>query len=683
MRRLICLAAIAWIAMAPRAAAQPAGRPVTLDDLPKIKVVGDPQRSPDGEWVAYTLTTTDVEKDKRNTDVWMVRWRGGESIQLTSSPDGESRPRWSPDGRYLAFLAARGEEDEKKKGAQVWLLNRAGGEAQKLTDVKGGVSDYAWSPDGTRLALIVSDVDPADEPEKMEGWKRKAAPPIVIDRYHFKQDREGYLKRFYSRLAVFELATRKLDVLSKGEADDLDPAWSPDGTRLAFRSKRAHKDPDRTSNHDLFVIQAQAGAEPKALTTTKESESGRPAWSPDGTRLAVLVGDEDKYFAYDLDKVAVVPATGGAPALLTAALDRPASSPQWTADGTALVFQVDDDRATYVARIAAAGGTVEKLTSGRRVVGFPSLGRDGGIAVLASSPKDVTEVHALDGGTLRKLTTHNDALVAEWQLGTVEDLASTSKDGTLVNSLMTKPAGYVAGRKYPTLLVIHGGPNGQDSYAFDFEREFYAANGFVVIEVNYRGSSGRGNAFQKAIFADWGNKEVQDLLGAVDEAVRLGVADPDRLGLGGWSYGGILTNYTIATDPRFKAAVSGASSSMQLSMYGLDQYIVQYEQEMGQPWKTRDVWMKVSYPFFNVERIKTPTLFLCGEKDFNVPIAGVEQMYQALRSLDVPTQLVVYPGQFHGLALPSYNRDRIQRYLDWWNRYLQPEAAKPTASARP
>ncbi len=680
MRRVTCFAVLVSALTAVAAIAQPAKRPISLDDLARIKTVGDPQRSPDGEWVAYTVSTVDVEKDKRNTHVWMTRWRGGESIQLTASPDSESRPRWSPDGKYLAFLASRGDEGEKKKGAQVWLLNRAGGEAQKLTDIKGGVSDYEWSPDSARLALVVDDYDPADEPEQLEGWKRKTTPPIVIDRYHFKQDRAGYLKRFYSRLAVFDIATKKLDVLSKGDADDLDPAWSPDGTRIAFRSKRAHADPDRTANFDLFVIEAKAGAEPRALTATKEAEAGRPAWSPDGTRIAVLVGDEDKYFAYDVDKVAVVPAAGGTPAVLTAAFDRPASSPVWTADGAALVFDVDDDRATYVARIRATGGEVERLTSGRRVVRAPSLGRDGGMAVLASSPAEVAEIYALEGGTLRKLTSHNDELAAQWQLGTLEDLTSRSKDGTEIHGLVTKPAGYVAGRKYPAVLYIHGGPNGQDSYGFTFDREFFAANGLVVIQVNYRGSSGRGNASQKAIFADWGNKEVVDLLGAVDEVVRQGVADPDRLGLGGWSYGGILTNYTIATDPRFKAAVSGASSSMQFSMYGLDQYIVQYEQEMGQPWKARDVWMKVSYPFFNVEKIRTPTLFLCGEKDFNVPIAGVEQMYQALRSLNVPTQLVVYPGQYHGLTVPSYQRDRIQRYLDWWNKYLQPEAARPTAS---
>ena len=190
-----CLAALLLAcAIAPGALAQPAKRAVTVDDLPKLKTVADPQLSPDGTWVAYTVTSTDVEKDKRDSDVWMSSWDGAEHVRLTSSPDNETRPRWSPDGRYLAFVASRGDEDEKKKGAQVWLLNRSGGEAQKLTDVKGGVSDYAWSPDSSRLALVVSDFDPHDDPEKLEGWKRKAKPPIVIDRYHFKQDREGYLR---------------------------------------------------------------------------------------------------------------------------------------------------------------------------------------------------------------------------------------------------------------------------------------------------------------------------------------------------------------------------------------------------------------------------------------------------------------------------------------------------------
>ena len=256
-------------------------------------------------------------------------------------------------------------------------------------------------------------------------------------------------------------------------------------------------------------------------------------------------------------------------------------------------------------------------------------------------------MHALENGRLRKLTTHNDAWLGGVLLGSTEEFSSTSADKTEVHGLIVKPPTFTPGRRYPALLRIHGGPNSQDEHSFNFERELFAANGYVVVAVNYRGSNGRGNAYQKAIFADWGNKEVVDLLGAMDHVEKLGFVDPDRLGIGGWSYGGILTNYTIASDRRFKAATSGAGSSNQISMYGSDQYIQQYEQELGPPWKSQDLWIKLSYPFFHADRIKTPTLFMCGEKDFNVPLIGSEQMYQALRSLDVKTELVIYPGQHH------------------------------------
>jgi dipeptidyl aminopeptidase/acylaminoacyl peptidase len=380
-----------------------------------------------------------------------------------------------------------------------------------------------------------------------------------------------------------------------------------------------------------------------------------------------------------MNRLAVVPSAGGAPRLLTASLDRAVDSPVWTADGSAVLVVVEDDRVRYLARVSAAGGRLEPLTSGRRVVTAPAT-PDGGktIAVLSSTAAEPADVYALEGTTLRKLTAVNPWL-SEVRLSSVEDVTFTARDGTVVHGLVAKPPAYEAGRRHAAILLVHGGPNGQDEHAFNVTREELAANGFVVLQVNYRGSSGRGSAFQKAIYQDWGHFEVVDLLAGADYVVASGLADPARLGIGGWSYGGILTNYTIATDPRFKAAVSGASSSLQFSIYGTDQYIVQYEQEMGQPWKAFDRWVKVSYPFFQVEKIKTPTLFLGGEKDFNVPIAGTEQMYQALRSVGVETQLVVYPGQFHGLTVPSYLRDRLERYIDWFGRHLGPVTPAPSA----
>lgn len=292
--------------------------------------------------------------------------------------------------------------------------------------------------------------------------------------------------------------------------------------------------------------------------------------------------------------------------------------------------------------------------------------------MLVATPAAPAEVYVLENGALRQLSHQNDTWLSEVQLATTENFSCKAKDGTVVNGIVRKPAGFVTGKKYPTLLIIHGGPNGQDDDAFDFEREWFAANGYVVLVVNYRGSSGRGAAYQKAIYADWGNKEVIDLLAAVDWAIASGIADPDRLGIGGWSYGGILTDYTIASDPRFKAAVSGASSAFQMSLYGIDQYILQWDLELGQPWKAADLYTKVSYPFFHADRIKTPTLFMSGDKDFNVPTAGVEQMYQALKSLNtVETQLVIYPGQHHGLTMSSYVRYRLEKWVGWYDRFLK------------
>ena len=667
---------------------QTAKRAITLDDHSRIINVGDPQRSPDGMWVAYTVTTIDAEKDRRNTDVWMVKWDGSEQLQLTSSPDGESSPRWSPDNKYLAFVASRGTDEEKKQGGQIWLLNRAGGEAQKVSDFKGGVSDIQWSPDSTRILFTAEDQDPADEPEKMDGWKRKTAPPIVVDRYHFKQDRTGYLKHLYRHIGIFDLATKTAKVITKGNTDDASPSWSPDGKQIAFLSKRGHADPDRTSNEDLWIVEAREGAEPRQLTKTPDGEGGRPAWSPDGSRIAVLMGDNDQNTAYGMNKLIVVPSNPPQqigpvtrPTVYMPQLDRAVSNIAWSADGQNISFLLQDDRTNHVATVPAENpnGAIQRTSSGRRVIQALSPGKDSNFAVLATEPNKLTEVYALEGSNLRQLTKHNQALLDELQLATTEDFQSKSKDGTDVHGLIVKPAGFKAGTRYPTLLIVHGGPNGQDQHAFSFDREFLAANGYVVLAINYRGSAGRGNAWQKAIHGDWGNLEVVDLLGAADEAVKQGIADPNRLGIGGWSYGGISTNYAIATDTRFKAAVSGAGSSMQFTMYGMDQYIIQYDQEMGQPWKAKDKWMKVSYPFFNADKIKTPTLFMGGEKDFNVPIAGGEQMYQALKSTGVDTQLVIYPGQFHGLTIPSYERDRLQRYRNWFNKYLQP-ATTTTAS---
>jgi dipeptidyl aminopeptidase/acylaminoacyl peptidase len=657
-------------------------RPVGIDDIYRTQQVGNPQCSPDGKWIAYTVTIVDREADKRRTSIWMVNWEGTHSVQLTSGLEGDSSPRWSPDGKYLSFLSARPAGAKK----QVWLLDRLGGEAHQLTSVKEDISSYVWSPDGSRIVLEMSVTDEEAKPSTSSassapGNAGKIAKPIVIDRYHFKQDVEGYItSASRTHLYLFDVKTKKLEVLTSDKNfEDSDPVWSPDGMRIAYVSNH-EKEPDQSGNDDIFLIEARAGSTPTKLASAYSSGRQHLAWSPDGKLIAYLVGAEPKYDAYKQSSLAVVPAAGtGAARMLTEKFDRSVSSPEFTADSSAVTFLVPDDRREYPVRISVTGGSVERLSDSEFV--SSQLSTAGGhTAVLASSDTAAPEIFALENGKLRKLTSHNDALLSELQLGAVQDISFKSKDGTEIHGMMIKPPTYDHAKKYPTLLWIHGGPNGQDDHALPFntyplqlERQIFAAHGYVVLAINYRGSNGRGVEFARSIFADWGNKEVADLLAAVDFAVASGVADPERLGIGGWSYGGMLTDYTIATDSRFKAAVSGAGLANALALYGADQYIFQYTNELGQPWKSPDAWMKVSYPFLHADRIHTPTLFLGGQNDFNVPIIGSEQMYQALRSLDIPTQLVIYPEQFHLFTRPSYIHDRLQRYLAWFDTYLHPK----------
>lgn len=662
------LAALAILASSAFAFSSPAGaqqkRPLRSGDLYLLKDVRDPELSPDGNWVAYTVTTVDSAKDKSDNDIWMTSWDGATTIRVTSSPESESSPRWSPDGRYMAFLSGR----QEGKGAQVWLLDRRGGEAQRVTQVKGGVSEFSWSPDSRRMVLVVD--EETDSVARKDTAEHKTPKPIVIDRYNFKQDITGYLGSKRSHLSLFDVETKKVETLTFGLDDDDAPSWSADSRMIAF-VRGPVAEPDSTRDNDVFVIEARAGATPKRLTDFPGPDDGRPAWSPDGKWIAFFRGDEPKYQAYNLSKLAIVPSDGSAPArVLTTALDRPLSNAQFSADGKSVYVLLADDREQQLARVRVSDGSVERLITGKRVITSYSTGSSGKFAVLTSTPDRSGEVFAWENGALRQLSHQNDSLFAHLQIGTTEGISSKSKDGTEVHSVLVRPANAPAG-KLPLILYIHGGPNGQDAYSFSFDREFFAANGYAVLSVNYRGSNGRGSAYQKAIFADWGDKEVVDLLGAVDEVVHAGIADPDRLGIGGWSYGGILTDYTIATTPRFKAAVAGAGSALQLSMYGTDQYITQYNQEVGPPWKAQDLWIKISYPFFHADRIRTPTLFMGGASDFNVPIIGGEQMYEALRSLGIPTQLVIYPSQFHGLTIPSYRKDRLERYLAWYDRFIK------------
>jgi dipeptidyl aminopeptidase/acylaminoacyl peptidase len=651
-----------------------AGRPLAPEDWYRFQPLSDLQVAPDGAAVAYLVTTYDRQTDESRSALWSADWAHGEGVQLTRG-ESVTDPRFSPDGRYLSYLSARPAAGE----AQLWLLDRRGGEGRAVSHVTQEITGYAWAPDGTHVVLVMrgDGEEPRLQGKSDANSEGKTPRPIVIDALQFKQDKEGYLSAdMRTHLFLLDVKSGECVMLTDaaGRADS-DPVFSPDGREIAFVGNRLGR-PAESGRDDIYLIEARAGATPRRLLSTFSPNHQILDFSPDGTLLSFLEGAAPKFNAYMTDALSVAQLRSGTVRPLARGLDRALYAQKFAADGRTILISVEDDGYQYPAQVDLESGAVTALAG--KIVVHELAAAGGHTAVLVSSDHAAPEVYALEAGKLRPLSAHNAALFAELELGSVEDIRFRSRGGTEVHGQLVKPPGFRAGQRYPTILWIHGGPNGQDDHSLELwgygpplERQFFATHGYVVLAINYRGGTGRGAAYARSIFADWGHKEVEDLLAGVDYAVAQGIADPTRLGVGGWSYGGLLTDYTIASDPRFKAAISGAGSGNQTAMYGADQYQLQYNAELGPPWRDTALWMKVSYPFFHADRIRTPTLFLGGDKDFNVPLAGGEQMYQALATLGVPSQLVIYPGEFHVLTRPSFLVDRTQRYLEWMDRYLK------------
>lgn len=663
----------------------PAPRPITVDDLFQLREVADPQLTPDGQSVAYTVMTSTLKDDKTEDRIWTVPVAGGAAIPMTAEETSSSHPRWSPDGKYLAFLSARREGK-----TQIWLLDRRGGEAERLTDTPQDVEDFSWAPDSRRLVLVLRDASPEelqaakelkDQGDKTGAAKEKKAKtrkPWVIDRLQFKVDEVGFLDRRRTHLYVFDLAAKTTTQVTSGDFDDAEPAWSPDGKQLAFSSNRSTPDPDRTYNSDIWVVAADNSDKGAHLTqvTTNPGSDQSPAWSPDGKWIAYVTQLEPRLFDYATHHLAIAPASGGEAKVLTQAFDRQVSVPRFSPDGKSIYFIADDDGTQNLCRIPVGGGEITRPIGGRLILYDYSLSKSGEIAariLTAEHPDEIYSVSAA-GGKLTQITHVNDALLSQLKLSPAEYVHFKSKDGTPVSGYMYKPLDYVPGKKYPALLFPHGGPVWAYYAEFDHKAQLFAASGYVVLLPNPRGSTGYGQKFCQAIFADWGDKDFQDDMAIVDYAIAQGIADPDKLGVGGWSYGGISTDFIIGQTTRFKAATSGAGSALFSSMYGHDQYQKDYETELGLPWENKALWEKVS-PFYRVANITTPTLFMGGEIDWNVPILGGEQMYQALKRLGRTTELVVYPDEYHEFKTPSHIKDRLERYLAWYAHFVKGDSA--------
>ena len=667
-------------------------RSITIDDYFQIRRVSDPQLSPDGQFATYTVETTLLKEDKNEDRIWMVPAKGGDAIPLTAAGVSSSHARWSLDGKSIAFLSAR---DGGK--TQVWLLPR-GGEAERLTDTPQDVEDFAWSPDSRRLVLVLRDPKPEElaaakeRKEKPAGSEKpKTQKPWVIDRLQFKRDEVGYLDRRRTHLYVFDLAAKTMTQVNSGDFDDSEPAWSPDGKFIAFSSNRSQPDPDASYDSNIWVVAADNTDKGAHLTqvTTNPGPDTTPNWSPDGKWITYVTQLEPRLFDYSTRHVAMAPSTGGQARILTRFLDRNSSEPRFAPDGKSVYFIADNDGTQQLCQLPTSFahgsfpmGNFVCTIHDRLMVNDYALAKSGNIVAQVATIDRPDELYAIPGGKLTQITHTNDALMSQLKLSHGEYVHFKSKDGTTVSGYLYKPIDYVAGKKYPTILRPHGGPVWAYYAEFDHLPQLYAANGYVVLFPNPRGSTGYGQKYAQAIWADWGNKDFQDDMAMVDYVIEQGIADPTKLAVGGWSYGGISTDFIIAQTNRFKAAISGAGAALFVSMYGHDQYQRDYGAELGKPWESKAVWEKIS-PFYRVNNITTPTLFMGGEIDSNVPILGGEQMYQALKRLGRATELVVYPGEYHEFKTPSHIKDRLERYLAWYNHYVKGDSAPARPLERP
>lgn len=648
-------------------------RPIALDDYLAIKSVFGVAVSPDGVFASYVVREVHVDDDRRNSSLWRVRIAGGEPERLTHTGTATA-PAWSPDGQYLAFVSDRSGKD------QVWVLPSEGGEAFRVTDVKQGIERFEWAPDSGRLALVIQDADPLEGVEKRTEAE-KAARPIVITRLQHKRDGTGYLDARKSHLYVADVKMAlssggstfaAVRPLTWGVFDEGSPAWSPDGKLIAFASNRTEQ-PDANDNTDIFTIDVESGR-----ITPRTSDSGAdddPVWSPSGNEIAFIHVPRDPP-VYATPRVRSVTIAGGTTHEWTATLDRHiAAEPRWAADGRSLFVALVDEGRTPIVRVARSG---QRLTS---IDGDFATFEVTGTHVVATGstplrPNDVVAV-PLDGGSPVNLSRAHEALFSRLRLSPAEVFHYRSPDGTPVEGWLVKPPDFDPSKKHPLILRIHGGPVSQYTDSFSFEHQYLASLGYVVMFTNPRGSSGYGEAFSKAIFADWGNKDYQDVMAGLDHVLGLGFIDERRMGVGGWSYGGILTNYIITKTTRFAAAISGASEADMFSAFGYDDLQRWWVSELGHPWEQAELYRKLS-PIYEIKKVKTPTLVMCGEKDFRCPLPQSEQLYLALKTLGKETALIIYPGQSHSIRRPSYEVDRYRRYGYWYDKFLKGSDVNPT-----
>jgi dipeptidyl aminopeptidase/acylaminoacyl peptidase len=666
-----------------------ARRPITAEDLLALKVANDPQCSPDGSRVVCLLTTVDVAANKYETHLWIVPVDGRAPRALTTVSGRDASPRWSPDGKEIAFISDRSEDK------QVWVIGPDGGEARQLTRGSMAPSELAWSPDGRWLAVVgKAPLPPGSEETDVR----------VISRLRYKLDGEGFWDGRWKQVFVVSAEGGEPKPITYGDCDHTAPAWSPDGKWIAYAAN-PDRDADLTNVTDIWVTPSDGGGASRRLTRGIGPAS-LPAWAPDGTRIA-YVGHDNACRGATNSAVWAVALDGGEPACLTRGLDRSvghhiisdmrahtsAGGLTWSPDGGRIYFMYADGANTQIAAVAVAEASVQPVTRGDHELIGCSLDRSARrLVCLECDPLTPGEVAVLDldGGpvTIRRVTDWNGPLLRSLALAEPARFEATAPDGWKIEGWAIRPPAAADGERVPTVVEIHGGPHGAYGNTFFHEFQLLAAAGFGVVYCNPRGSQGYGQTFTAGTRHDWGGKDYEDLLCAVDRALALlDWIDPDRLGVAGGSYGGFMTNWVVGHTQRFKAAVTMRSISNAYSQWGTSDLAYQkgFWEYPGDPWESPGFYLERS-PITYVRQMRTPLLILHSENDLRCPIEQAEQLFVALKKQGTPTLFVRFPGESHDLSRngqPRHRLERLRHILGWLDKYLaSPSAAAVHAAAR-
>jgi dipeptidyl aminopeptidase/acylaminoacyl peptidase len=634
----------------------------------KFKAVGSPRVSPDGKKLVYTVNEAVMTADKSEfvTQIWLADLATKQNLQLTFGDKSSTNPKWSPDGNWIAFTSNR-----KDNRNNLYVLSTSGGEAEPLTDLKSGVNNFAWSPDGRSIAFTMTDQKTEEEEKNDKG------------RNDFRWvDENLKLSRLYvlsiQKDANGKREPRKLTT-ENYQVGDFD--WSSDGARIAFDHAKSPLANDWTTS-DVSIVEVATG-KVIDLATTAAAESS-PLYSPDGKSIAILASDNPPRWAQS-GVIQIYSVNGGQPKTLVTSFDAQPGIAGWSSDSKRIYFSEPKGTGTQIYVLDVAANRIDEIKTTPAVIGAISLNRGGttfGFTRQTSdTPADVFVATVNDFNPVQITTVNADLKFPA--VGRTEVVTWKSKDGKQIEGLLTYPSGYQSGQRVPLILNVHGGPAGVFQQTFIGGRGVYplatfASRGYAILRPNPRGSSGYGTDFRRANLRDWGVGDYQDLMAGVDRVIEMGVADPDRLGVMGWSYGGFMTSWIVTQTSRFKVASAGAPVTNLMSFNGtsdIPAFIPDYFG--GQFWEVMDLYQKHS-PIFNVKSVTTPTMIQQGDADVRVPISQGYEFYNALKVKGVPTRMIVLPRQPHGPTEPKMQLAAMKANLEWFEKYLgsKPETSK-------